>query len=64
MKHHEVTRRCTFGRGGTTHSLCVTTPTSEAAAALWATADIALGASAIGPGLETGIGDDIAMDRH
>jgi hypothetical protein len=53
----------TFGRGGMTHSLCVTTPAGETATASWTT-DVALGASVTGPGLETDIGDDIAMDSH
>lgn len=53
----------TFGRGGTTHSLCVTTPAGRAAS--WPTADTGvLGASATGPGLDADSGDKMARDGH
>lgn len=51
----------TFGRGGTTHSLRVTTPAGEAAS--WPTAGAGvLGASATGPGLEADSGDKVARE--
>lgn len=48
----------TFGRGGTTHSLCVTTPAGLGVS--WLITLTALGARVGGPGLQADIGEEIA----
>lgn len=52
----------TFGRGGTTHSLCVTTPAGLGAS--WLITLVARGARVGGPGLQADTGEEIAANSQ
>lgn len=56
--HNFLKGQPTFGRGGTIHSLCVTTPAGLGVS--WLITLTALGARVGGPGLQADIGEEIA----